>query len=172
MLIQLANCSIRDYRDDDLDRLVRLGNNPKIWKQVRDRFPNPYTRDAGEAFIAKVKGEDPRVSFAIAVDDLYAGGIGVTLGSDIHARSAEVGYWLGEEYWGRGIAAEALGAFTLWAFAQYDLIRMWASVFTYNPGSARVLEKAGFKLEATFRQAAVKLGVVCDEWHFGRIRGE
>lgn len=170
MLLPLERCSIRDYRDGDLDRLVRLGDNPAIFKQVRDRFPNPYTRADGEAFLAKVQAESPRQSFAIAVDDQFAGGIGITLGTDIHSRSAEVGYWLGEEYWGKGIAAEALAAFVPWAFASFDLIRIWASVFTYNPASARVLEKAGFRREALFRSAAVKLGQIHDEWRYGLVR--
>lgn len=170
MLITLPHGSIRRWRPSDLDRLVRLANNRKIWRNLRDRFPSPYTRAAGEAWIAQTLAESPPTNFAITVDDELAGSIGITLGTDIYARSAEIGYWLGEEYWGRGLAAEALTAFVPWCFEQFNLLRIWAAVFVDNTGSARVLEKAGFMREARFRQAAFKEGRVQDEWIYARVK--
>ena len=170
MLIQLSHCSIRDWRSSDLDRLVRLGDNRKIWRNLRDRFPSPYTRGAGEVWLAHCLAEDPHTSFVIAVDDALVGSIGLIPGADIYARSAEVGYWLGEEYWGRGLAAEALGAFAPWCFEQFNMIRLWAAVFVGNDSSARVLEKAGFRREAHLRSAAFKEGAAQDEWLYARIR--
>lgn len=169
MLIQLTHCSIRDWRATDLDRLVRLGDNRKIWRNLRDRFPSPYTKAAGEAWIAKNQSEEPHTSFVIAVDDELVGSLGIIPGTDIYARSAEIGYWLGEEYWGRGLAAEALAGFAPWCFAHFNLIRLWAAVFVGNPGSARVLEKAGFVREAHLRHAAFKEGMPQDEWLYARV---
>lgn len=169
MLIHLPHCSVRDWQPRDIDRLVRLGNNRRIWRNLRDRFPSPYTREAGEQWIAHVQAQDPVTSFVIAVDDQLAGSVGVTPGTDIYARSAEVGYWLGEEYWGRGLAAEALTGFVPWAFERFNLLRIWAAVFVSNPASARVLEKAGFVREATLERAAFKDGQIEDEWLYARV---
>ncbi|MFN8575056.1 MAG: GNAT family protein [Gemmatimonadaceae bacterium] len=168
MRIDLSHCAIRDWREGDLDRLVRLADNRKIWLTLRDRFPSPYTREAGKEWLAAVQAASPPTSFAIAVDDQLAGSIGVIPGTDIYARTAEVGYWLGEEYWGRGLAAEALTGFAPWVAQQFNLLRLWAAVFVNNPGSARVLEKAGFVRDATFKNAAVKDGRVMDEWIYSR----
>jgi RimJ/RimL family protein N-acetyltransferase len=170
MLVEFPGGSIREWRTTDLDRLVRYGNNRKIWRNLRDRFPSPYTREAGEAWISYNLIENPQTTFVIAIDDELIGSIGVILGSDIYARSGEIGYWIGEEYWGRGIATQALRAFAPWAFAQFNLMRLWAAVFVENVGSARALEKAGFTREAHFRQAAVKEGRVLDEWVYSRVR--
>lgn len=170
MLLQLSRCTVRDWRVSDLDRLVRLADNRKIWRNLRDRFPNPYTRPDGEAWIAHASSASPPTDFAIAVDDQIVGSIGVTLGTDIYARSGEVGYWLGEEYWGKGIAPEALEAFASWCFDTLGLIRLHAHVFVGNPASARVLEKAGFVREATLLHSAVKEGVAQDEWLYARTR--
>ncbi len=168
MRIDLTHCSIRNWREDDLDRLVRLADNRKIWLALRDRFPSPYTRDAGKEWLGVVLAASPPTTFVIAVEDQLAGSIGIIPGTDIYARTAEVGYWLGEEYWGRGLAAEALNGFAPWVFEEFKLARLWAAVFVNNPGSARVLEKAGFVREATFKNAAVKDGHVIDEWIYAR----
>jgi len=170
MLITLPHGSIREWRTTDLDHLVRLANNRKIWRNLRDRFPSPYTRADGEAWIARTLAERPPANFAIAVDDELAGSIGITLGTDIYARSAEIGYWLGEEFWGQGLAAEALTALVPWCFEHFNLLRIWAAVFVDNASSARVLEKAGFVREARFRQAAFKEGRVQDEWIYARVK--
>jgi RimJ/RimL family protein N-acetyltransferase len=169
MLIQLPHCSIRDWRPTDLDRLVRLGDNRKIWRNMRDRFPSPYTRAAGEVWIAQAMAQDPHTAFVIAVDDELVGSIGIIPGTDIYARSGEIGYWLGEEYWGRGLAAEALAGFVPWSFEHFNMLRLWAAVWVGNPGSARVLEKAGFVREAHMRMAAFKDGESQDEWVYARV---
>lgn len=169
MLIAFAKGAIRDWRDDDLDRLVQLGDNRKIWRNLRDRFPSPYTRADGEAWIRQNASVSPRTAFAIEVEGRLAGSIGLILGTDIHARSAEVGYWLGEPYWRRGIATGALQAFVPWCFREFDLVRIWAAVFEDNVASARVLEKAGFEREARLRRSAFKDGRVQDEWLYARL---
>jgi RimJ/RimL family protein N-acetyltransferase len=137
---------------------------------LRDRFPYPYTLAEAEDWLRSVVGVMPETSFAIAVDGAAVGGIGITLGEDIHRRTAELGYWLGEEFWGRGIATAAVRAITEYAFAKFDLVRVWAGVFEWNPGSMRVLEKAGYVREARLRGSAFKDGQVVDEVIFATVR--
>ena len=170
MFLQLSRLTLRDWRPTDAPRVAELADNYKIWRTLRDQFPRPYALSDAEAFIALALSEEPRIHFAIALDDAPIGSIGIIPGTDIYHRSAEVGFWLGEPYWGRGFASEALTAFTDWAFAHYDLVRIFALVFVANPASARALEKSGFELTARIRNAAVKEGSVVDEWIYSRIR--
>ena len=171
MELDLGVCTVRSWRLDDTASLVRHANNRKVWRNLRDRFPYPYTSSDAEAFLRSVIGTTPETSFAIAVDGAAVGGIGLTLADDIHRRSAELGYWLGEEYWGRGITSAAVRAVTDYAFAHYDLVRIWAGVFHWNPASMRVLEKAGYTREATLRKSAFKDGQLVDEVIFAVVRG-
>ncbi|MEK6300067.1 MAG: GNAT family protein [Acidobacteriota bacterium] len=163
MELKLTRSTIRDWRVGDEASLVRNANNHKIWLNVRDAFPHPYTMADAEEWIRKASSDDPMISFAIEVDDAAVGGIGLVPQTDIFRRSAEIGYWLGEEYWSRGIVTEAVKAFTEWAFANFDLGRLYAGVFEWNPSSARVLEKAGYEFEARLRKAVIKEGQIGDE---------
>lgn len=169
MHLTLDRLTLRDWRDEDATVIAPLANNRAIWINVRDRFPHPYSIADAEIFVAKSQAEDPRRNFAICLDDEPIGSIGIIPGTDIYRKSAEVGYWLGEPYWGRGYASEAIRGFTDWAFGHYDLVRLFASVFTYNEASARALEKAGFTREATSRCAAIKDGKIFDEWLYARV---
>lgn len=163
MELKLTRSTIRDWRVGDEASLVRHANNPKIWLNVRDAFPHPYTMADAEDWVRKASSDDPMTSFAIEVDREAAGGIGLVPQTDIFRRSAEIGYWLGEAYWGRGIVSEAVSAFTEWAFANFDLCRIYAGVFEWNPGSARVLEKAGFQFEGRMKKAVIKEDRTGDE---------
>jgi RimJ/RimL family protein N-acetyltransferase len=109
-------------------------------------------------------------SFVIEVDGAAVGVIGVRLREDIERINAELGYWLGEEFWGRGILSEAIPAFTDWAMKEFNLLRVEAMVFYWNPASARVLEKSGFVREATLRRSAIKDGEVIDRWLYAFLR--
>jgi RimJ/RimL family protein N-acetyltransferase len=170
MQIELAQCVLRPWRPSDVAALVWHANNRNIWRNVRDRFPHPYTREAGE-FWVQIANENPyEPNFAIAVDDEAVGGIGLIFGQDIDRRSAEIGYWLSEQYWGRGIATAAVRALTEYAFAHFDLARIWANVFAWNPGSMRVLEKAGFVREGILRKAATKDGQTIDVVMYALVR--
>jgi RimJ/RimL family protein N-acetyltransferase len=166
----LKGCRVRSWGAADAISLARHANNLKIWRNLRDVFPHPYTREAAEWWVARAAAEVPETQFAIEVDGEAAGGIGLTLREDVERRSAEVGYWLGEAYWGRGIATEALLGFTTKAFERYDLLRIYAGVFDGNPASCRVLEKAGYMLEGRLRRAVVKDGQVLDQLLFARVR--
>jgi RimJ/RimL family protein N-acetyltransferase len=137
---------------------------------VRDHFPSPYTLADADLWLERVLGGGPETQFAIEVDGEAAGGIGVFLQEDVARKSAELGYWLGEAYWGRGIMTDAVREFTRYAFDAYDLLRVYALVFEWNPASCRVLEKAGYALEGRLRRAVVKDGHVLDQFVYAVVR--
>ncbi len=170
MELKLARCTLRPWRAGDEASLVRYANNRNVSGNLKDRFPFPYTADDAAAWIAHASGQAPVVNFAIVADGDAVGGVGIELGTDVFHRSAEVGYWLGEPFWGRGIASEVLRAVTDYAWATFDVIRLEAGVFSWNPASARVLEKAGYTLEGRLRQAVVKHGRVGDRLIYGLVR--
>lgn len=171
MELRAGEARIRHWRREDAPALARHADNRRIWRNVRDHFPYPYTLADAELWIERVlAGPEPRTQFAIEVDGEAAGGIGVFLQEDVARRSAEIGYWLGEAHWGRGIMTDAVRHFTDYAFATYDLLRLYALVFEWNTGSCRVLEKAGYLLEGRLRRAVVKDGQVLDQFVYAAVR--
>jgi RimJ/RimL family protein N-acetyltransferase len=169
MRLVLSSCDVRSWETTDLASLVDHANNRKIWMNLRDRFPYPYTRRDGRAFITAVRVRAPETLFAIAVDGRAVGGIGFVLHEDVERVSAEIGYWLGEAFWGRGIVTEALNATTKYAIEQYALTRIYAVPFAWNAASLRVLEKAGYVLEGRLQRSAIKDGVVTDQLQYAFI---
>lgn len=170
MELKLERCTLRPWRPGDEASLVRHANNRRVWINMRDRFPHPYTAADARIWLGRAAA-DPRLqSFAIDVDGEAVGGIGIELGTDVARRSAEIGYWLGEPFWGRGIATEAVRAVTAWAFATHDLTRLHAEVFEWNPASRRVLEKAGYACEGRRRRAIFKDGRVIDALAYAIVR--
>lgn len=170
MELKLSRCTLRPWRAGDEPALVRYANNRNVSGNLKDRFPFPYTAADADAWIAHASAQTPVSNFAIVVDGGAAGGVGIELGTDVFHRSAEIGYWLGEPFWGRGIATEVLRAATDYAWATFDIIRLEAGVFGWNPASARVLEKAGYALEGRMRQGVVKDGRVGDRLIYGLLR--
>lgn len=170
MELELPGGRIRSWRAGDEPSLARHANNRNIWLNVRDRFPHPYTLADAEAWVAKASAAEPETQFAIEVSGEAAGGIGLFLQEDVERYSAEIGYWLGEVYWGRGIATAAVRRFTQYAFETFDLCRIYASVFARNAASGRVLEKAGYELEGRLRQSGVKEGRVVDGLLYATVR--
>jgi RimJ/RimL family protein N-acetyltransferase len=170
MQIKLGEYLIRDWSEDDASAIVRYANNRNITMWLRDRFPHPYTVHDAEAFLAAVARQDPRVCFAIATRREAIGGIGLEMGTDVYRMTAELGYWLGEPFWGRGIMSEAVVRFSAWAFEHIELHRIWASVFADNAASVRVLEKAGFEYEGRLRASAFKNGRVLDQFLYARVK--
>ena len=169
MQLVLSHCAVRSWRPDDLGSLVANADNRKIWLNLRDRFPYPYTRRAGREFIRLAMSQRPETMLAIAVDDEAVGGIGFTVLTDVERVSAEIGYWLGEPFWGRGIVTEALVAVTRYALDSCRLTRVYALPFASNVASCRVLEKAGYTLEARLRRSAIKDGHVVDQLQYSFI---
>jgi RimJ/RimL family protein N-acetyltransferase len=170
MELKLRKCTLRPWRRGDEESLVHHANSYNIWRNVRDRFPHPYTLEDAAWWIEHSSSEFPPSNFAIVVDGEAVGGIGLVFGEDIHRRSAEIGYWLSEEYWGRGIVADAVRGITGWAFETFDICRIWAGVLEQNPASMRVLEKAGFTFEARLRKAVTKEGRTMDDFIYAIIR--
>jgi RimJ/RimL family protein N-acetyltransferase len=150
--------------------MVRHANNRNVWINLRDRFPHPYTDADARRWLDCIVGQKPETNFAIAVADEAVGGIGFTLQHDVERRSAEIGYWLGQEFWGRGIATEALIAVTDYAFSNYDVCRLFAHVFDWNGPSARVLGKAGYVFEGRLRRSVIKDGKTIDQLAYAIIR--
>ena len=136
---------------------------------LRDAFPHPYTIHDARDFIKSVRNRTPETTFAIAAGEEAVGSVGFVLRHDVERVSAEIGYWLAEPFWGRGIATEALVAVTEYAIATHALTRIYALPFAWNAPSCRVLEKAGYELEARLRRSAIKNGAVTDQLQYAFI---
>jgi len=160
MRIPLERCEVRSWRGEDAVSLPFHANNRKVWINLRDGFPHPYTVEDARRFIAAAMAQSPETRFAIAVGGEAVGGIGFLLHADVERVSAEIGYWLGETFWGRGIATEAVRAVTAHAIRAHALTRVYAVPYEWNPASFRVLEKAGYVLEGTMQRSAIKDGHV------------
>jgi RimJ/RimL family protein N-acetyltransferase len=170
MRLPLGVCEVRSWRRGDAAAIVEHANNRNVWLNLRDRFPHPYTRRDARMFLASVIGARPETNFAIDVDGAAVGGIGFGIQTDVERIGAELGYWLGETYWGRGIATAAVVAVTEHALGEHGLRRVFALPFAHNAASARVLEKAGFALEGVLHSSAIKDGRVMDQLLYARIR--
>jgi RimJ/RimL family protein N-acetyltransferase len=168
MEIDCGICALRAWRPGDEPSLVRHANNRAIWLKMRDRFPYPYTRADAEGWIRIASARDPQADFAIEVAGEAVGGVGLMLHEDVERVSAEIGYWLGESLWGRGIMSAAVNAVTEYAFSALGLTRVYAVPYAHNAASMRVLEKAGFAREGRMRRSAIKDGVVLDQLLFAR----
>ena len=171
MQLTLKSCDVRSWLVSDVDALARHANNRKIWINLRDLFPHPYTERDAQEYIRGVRQRTPETSFAIAVQDQAVGGIGFVLHQDVERVSAEIGYWLGEPYWGHGITTEALAAVTRYAIDTHHLTRVYAVPFAGNTASCRVLEKAGYVLEGRLRRSCIKNGQVTDQMQYAFVAG-
>jgi RimJ/RimL family protein N-acetyltransferase len=170
MRVQVPNAVVRDWRPTDLASLVRHANNRNIWINLRDRFPSPYEEIHGHQFLAHVAKLSPPTVWAIEVEGEAAGGIGLEMMTDVERVSAELGYWLGEQHWGRGIMTDVVRALTDELFRTFDLTRIFALPFADNVGSIRVLEKARYVLEGRLRHSAIKDGRLRDQLMFAAYK--
>jgi RimJ/RimL family protein N-acetyltransferase len=162
---------VREWREADAEPVAVQANDRRVWLGLRDAFPHPYSVDDGRAFIARALAMSPRTFFAIEVAGGVAGGIGYVLHDDVERVGAEIGYWLGHGFWGRGIATRALRLVTHHAFSTHpELRRLYALPYSANPASARVLEKTGYLREGVLRQSAIKDGVVHDQFMYAILR--
>jgi [ribosomal protein S5]-alanine N-acetyltransferase len=169
MHLALTSCVVRSWETNDVASLAQHANNWKIWLNLRDAFPHPYTKAHARDFIRSIRQREPQTVFAIDVGDEAVGSIGFVLHGDVERVSAEIGYWLAEPLWGRGITTEALVAMTTYAIATHRLNRIYAVPFAWNTASCRVLEKAGYVLEARLRRSAIKNGTVTDQMQYAFI---
>jgi RimJ/RimL family protein N-acetyltransferase len=161
---------IRRWNGGDVDALVKHADNRKIWLNLRDGFPHPYTAESARSFLAVVGRQNPVTFFAIATAEEAIGGIGVTLNRDVHRLTAEMGYWLGEAHWGKGIVSETIVRFSAYAFERFGLVRIYAEPYAENRASCRVLEKSGFALEGRMRSNVIKDGRILDQLLYAKIK--
>ena len=161
---------LRKWNDADLDNLVKYANNSNVAKWMTNGFPHPYTHEDGKAFLKRIENDNPTIIFAIEVNGEAVGSIGILPLSDIHEKSAEFGYWLAEEFWGQGIMPRAINEIVEYGFRTFDIVRIFARPFSINLNSHRVLEKAGFTLEARLKKALFKNGEFVDEMIYAKIK--
>jgi RimJ/RimL family protein N-acetyltransferase len=170
MQLVLERCTVRPWRLDDAQSVAGHANNRKIWLGVRDLFPHPYTIQDANKFLQLAISEQPEMKFCIEIGGAAVGGIGVHPGQDVYRYTATVGYWLGEQFWGRGIMTEVVTAVTDFCFDNFPLRRISAEVFANNPASACVLEKAGFTFEGRLKNNVMKDGQVLDSLLYARTK--
>ena len=163
--------ALREWRRDDCQRLAELANNRNVSINLRDVFPYPYTLEDAHAWIAHcAANRDTPTQFAIEADGQLVGGIGFEAESGVYRISADIGYWIAEPNWGRGIATTALIAASQRAFSEFPFERLQARVFAWNPASMRVLEKAGYQFEGRMRRSVIKNGQVIDSVIYSLLR--
>jgi RimJ/RimL family protein N-acetyltransferase len=160
---------LRKWEEADLNSLVKYANNVNVAKWLTNEFPHPYTSEDGKAFFSMIANDNPTKAFAIEVNCEAVGAIGIFPQTDIHEKSAEIGYWLAETYWGRGIAVKAINEIVAYGFRTFGIVRIFARPFSTNVNSHRVLEKAGFMLEARLKNALFKNGELIDEFIYAKL---
>jgi RimJ/RimL family protein N-acetyltransferase len=162
--------NLRKWRETDLDSLIKYADNSNIAKWMRNVFPNPYTAEDAKSYLKMRADEHPAKIFAIEVNGEAVGSIGIFPQTDIYEKNAEIGYWLAEEYWGKGIMPKAIQEMIEYGFRTFDIVRIFASVFSENLKSQRVLEKAGFTFEATLKKSVFKNGEFMDEMIYVKFK--
>ena len=167
-----GNIKLRPIRYTDREPLANLANNKNIWNNLRNMFPHPYTVADSEKFIDSIKIQELQITFAIEFEHNFVGVIGMILLQDVYRKGAEIGYWIGEPYWNKGISSRALLLATEYGFEQLKLERLCAGVFAFNDPSKRVLEKCGYKLEGISRNAVFKNGKLIDEYRYAKLKME
>ena len=156
--------TLREWKRSDADALAAIANNKKIWDNVRDLLPFPYTKKDAKEWLELVKKQKTVTTFCIEVDGNLAGSIGVTLKDDVYKKTAEIGYFIAEEYWGKGAATEAIKQMVSFVQKEFDIVRIYAEVFEFNRASMKALEKNGFYLESIRKKAAFKNNMIVDDY--------
>ncbi|MGE5317002.1 MAG: GNAT family N-acetyltransferase [Chloroflexota bacterium] len=168
MKLAKDNIILREWAQSDAERLAEIANNKKLYDNLRDALPYPYSINDARQYIALVQGDNK--VFAIVVEGTVAGCIGGFLKEDVYRMNAEIGYYLAEEHWGRGIMTKVIRIFTEFLFESFDINRVYAEPFARNIGSRRSLEKAGFILEAVLRKSVIKNGIIEDSCIYSMLK--
>jgi RimJ/RimL family protein N-acetyltransferase len=169
--LKLERCTIRDWRMEDAESLAKHANNRNVSRNLRDRFSYPYTIENGKEFLQRATNQNAHEkSCCIEIDGLAVGGIGFKAGEDVHRHTGEIGYWIGEEFWGRGIMTDVVSAVVDYCFEEFSSQRIFAKTFSNNPASARVLEKAGFVFEGRLRKDTIKDGQILDSLLYAKTK--
>ena len=162
---------LRSWQTEDAQALANIANNRNIWNNVRDRLPSPYTVTDALQWIAQSKTDRLHTNFAIICDNELTGSIGYIKKEDVYRRNVEIGYFIGEQYWGKGIATRAVAMLLDRVMAETDAVRIYAEVFEYNKASMKVLQKNGFYLEGIHRKAAIKNNRIVDDYIWVKLVG-
>ncbi len=170
MDLNCGPCKIRHWHPKDRASLLRLADNHRIWRNLSHRFPHPYTDADADFWFTMLAQTALPTHWAIDLDGLAIGGIGIDIGAGVFARSAHFGYWLGEPYWGRGLMTAAVRAMVDFIFKEFNLVRLESPVFEWNPASMCVLEKCGFQREGVLRRSVDKDGEIIDTVLYARLR--
>ncbi len=168
-MLQHLKIILRSLKDDDQEALALLANNKKVWDNVRDMLPYSYTMDDAIFFINLTNQENPQVTFAIEYDGAFCGMIGLIPQKDVYRNTAEIGYWLGEPFWNKGITTTAVKLITDYGFNELNFIRIHSGIFEYNIASMKVLEKNGYKKDGVFKKNIFKNGKIWDEHRYSKI---
>lgn len=168
-MIHEGDISLRPLVAADKNRLAELANNWKVAVNLRDGFPHPYTMADAEKFIQTFAVQEPQQIFAIDYKGEYAGNIGLHKGTDVYRKTAEIGYFLGEPFWNKGIMTKAVKLICDYGFANLDIVRIHAGIFEFNKASMRVLEKCGFKRESVAEKAIIKNNKIYDEIRYAKL---
>ena len=168
------DCTIRKWQIDDQYDLAKILDNQKMINHLRDGLPYPYTVEDAKEYISSMlqANQEKMFAFAISVDEHVIGSISVTRLDNIHYCTGELGYYISEDYWGKGYATSAVKQVCQYVFEHSDIIRIFAEPFAYNTASCRVLEKAGFIYEGTLHKNAIKNGQVQDMKMYALLRKE
>lgn len=169
MKLKHNNIELREFRKADTIRLVELANNKKISRNLRDGFPNPYTREDAARFIQNCLNQNPTTIFAIEFDGEYVGNIGLNPGQDVYRKSAEIGFFIGEAYWNKGITTISVNLICNYGFEKLGIVRVHAGVFEFNKVSQRVFEKCGFEKEGIFKKSVFKNDKLWNEIRYSKI---
>lgn len=169
MNLRSGDVRVRNLVKTDASRMAILANNENISKNLRDGFPHPYSHSDAVTFVDNCLKQKSENIFAIEYKGEYVGNIGLLAGEDVYRRSAEVGYFIGEEYWNKGIATKAIKLITDFGLSKLDFVRIHAGIFEYNISSQRVMEKCGYIKEGVFKKAVFKQGKLWDEIRYARI---
>ncbi len=170
----MGDFKLREWKTEDAKSLAQVANNPNIARNLRNAFPNPYTLEDAIWFIndSITNAERKQINYAIVVDGQAVGGIGISVKDDVYEKSAELGYWLAEEFWRKGIMSRAVQMICKEVFGIFDIVRIFAEPFADNAGSRGVLEKAGFTYEGTMRNGVFKNGEIHSYCMYSILREE
>jgi RimJ/RimL family protein N-acetyltransferase len=170
IVAEIGDVKIRELIDSDLEKLSEYANNEKVSINLRDAFPKPYTLKDAENFKKMIDSQNPKTFFAIEFQGEYVGNISLSVGGDVYRKSAEIGYFIGEPFWNKGIATKAVSLITNWGFENLDIVRIHTGIFEFNKSSQRVLEKCGYIKEAVFKKSVCKNSEIYDEIRYAKIK--
>lgn len=171
IVINTGRCQLRTLSEADAVSMALYANNINIWQNVRDYFPHPYHLEDAVSFVAAEGQKELPNNLGIIYEETCIGVIGYYPMQDVYRLTADFGYWIGEPFWGKGIVSAAIPAMVDYIFQHTDIVRLQSSVFAFNQASMRVLLKNGFTLDCVAKNAAIKNGVLIDEYRFSRLRG-